>query len=93
MAAAIASEHAGPVLMLVATPAKSHALYEELWLFAAGFPVARLPEREALPYEFARDDPSASVERSHALGLLRGTGRALVVALGRPLPSTAPDPK
>ncbi len=80
VAAALASERPGPVLLLVATPAKSHTLYEELALFVAGMPLARLPEREALPYEFARDDPGRAVERHHALGLLRSGEKALVVA-------------
>lgn len=55
-------------------------MHEELAFFLEDVPLARLPEREALPYEFARDDPSVAVERAHALGLLRREERALVVA-------------
>ncbi|MBK7327755.1 MAG: DEAD/DEAH box helicase [Dehalococcoidia bacterium] len=80
VAAALASGHPAPVLVVVGTPAKSHTLYEELAMFVSGIPLARLPEREALPYEFARDDPGIAVERSHALGLLRNTSPAVVVA-------------
>ena len=64
---------------MVPSPAKSSALYEEVALFVAGIPFARLPEREALPYEFTRDDPGLAVERTHALSLLRGGSPALVV--------------
>ncbi|MBK7127297.1 MAG: transcription-repair coupling factor [Dehalococcoidia bacterium] len=80
VAAALASGHPAPVLVVVGTPAKSHTLYEELAMFVSGIPLARLPEREALPYEFARDDPGIAVERSHALGLLRNASPAVVVA-------------
>ena len=68
------------MLLLAPTPARAHALHEELAFFLEDVPLARLPEREALPYEFARDDPSVAVERAHALGLLRREERALVVA-------------
>ena len=80
VAAAIAARHGQPVLLLVPTPARAQAIFEELAFFLEDVPLARLPEREALPYEFARDDPSVWVERAHALGLLRAEGRALVVA-------------
>ena len=80
MAAAIAARHGRPVLLLAPTPARAHALHEELTFFLEDVPLARLPEREALAYEFARDDPSVAVERAHALGLLRREERALVVA-------------
>ncbi len=43
-------------------------------------PLARLPERETLPYEFVRDDHSLAIERSRALSLLREGEPALVVA-------------
>jgi len=78
--AALALGHPGPVLAVVPTPARAHALYEELGLFVDGLPLARLPERESLPYEFARDDPALTVERSHALGLLRSGQPAIVIA-------------
>ncbi|MBE0609429.1 MAG: hypothetical protein IH609_08615, partial [Dehalococcoidia bacterium] len=80
VAAAIAARHARPVLLLASTPARAHALHEELTFFLDDVPLARLPEREALPYEFARDDPSVAVERAHALALLRQEERGLVVA-------------
>jgi transcription-repair coupling factor (superfamily II helicase) len=80
VAAAIASRHQGPVLLVVPSPAKALAAQEELALFVAGTPLARLPEREALPYEFAKDDPGYAIERSYALSLLRGDAPALVVA-------------
>ncbi|MBK6664324.1 MAG: hypothetical protein IPG47_16730 [Thermoflexaceae bacterium] len=80
VAAALAARHAGPTLLLVANPARAGAVAEELGLFLAGIPLARLPERERLPYEFARDDPLIAVERARALSLLRGDVPALVVA-------------
>jgi transcription-repair coupling factor (superfamily II helicase) len=80
VAAAIAARHGRPVLLLAPTPARAHALHEELTFFLEDVPLARLPEREALPYEFARDDPSVAVERAHALRLLRREERGLVVA-------------
>ncbi|MGE3076296.1 MAG: transcription-repair coupling factor [Dehalococcoidia bacterium] len=93
MAAALATMHAGPVLVVVPTPAKSHALFEEVALFVAGMPFARLPEREALPYEFVRDDPGLAVERTHALSLLRGESAALVVASWSALSEHCADPE
>jgi transcription-repair coupling factor (superfamily II helicase) len=80
VAAAVAAMHGGPVLLLAPTPARAQTLFEELLFFLGDVPLARLPEREALPYEFAKDDPSVMVERAHALGLLREGKRALVVA-------------
>ncbi len=80
VAAAIARNSQGPVLLVVATPAKSLTLHEELGMFLAAVPLARLPERESLPYEFVRDDHALAIERSHALGLLREASPALVVA-------------
>ncbi|HMO96130.1 MAG TPA: hypothetical protein PKD27_08400, partial [Tepidiformaceae bacterium] len=68
------------MLLLTATPARAQALLEELPFFAGAIPVARLPEREALPYEFTRDEPIAALERAHALALLRGERQAIVVA-------------
>jgi len=55
-------------------------MQEELALFLEDTPLARLPERERLPYEFARDDPGTSMDRARALAALRGPGRALIVA-------------
>ena len=78
--AALAQRHEGPTLVLVSSPARAQALTEELGLFVAGMPLARLSERERLPYELSRDDPSIAVERAHALALLRGDTRAIVVA-------------
>jgi len=80
VAAALAARHPGPTLLLVANPARAGAMAEELGLFLSGIPLARLPERERLPYEFVRDDPLLAVERARALSLLRGEGAALVVA-------------
>ena len=80
VAAALASEHDGPVLVVSATPSRALAMADELSAFVSGYPVARLPEREALPYEFARDEPAAAVERAWSLALLRGGGRCAVVA-------------
>ncbi|MBA4180404.1 MAG: transcription-repair coupling factor [Anaerolinea sp.] len=61
-------------------PARSQAAHEELAIFLQDVPLARLPEREGLPYEFVHDDTSVAVERARALALLRGGERALVVA-------------
>ncbi|MGE5596377.1 MAG: DEAD/DEAH box helicase, partial [Hyphomicrobiales bacterium] len=80
VAAALAARHTGPTLLLTANPARSQALAEELALFLEDVPLARLPEREGLPYEWIRDDPVVAVERARALGLLRSEDRALVVA-------------
>jgi transcription-repair coupling factor (superfamily II helicase) len=81
VAAAIARGLSGPVLLVVATPAKSLAMHEEIGLFVRpDIPFARLPERESLPYEFVRDDHSLAIERSRALSLLRGNEPALIVA-------------
>jgi transcription-repair coupling factor (superfamily II helicase) len=81
VAAAIARTAEGPVLLLVATPAKSLAMHEELGMFLRpDIPLARLPERESLPYEFTRDDQSLAIDRSRALGLLRSSVPCLVVA-------------
>lgn len=67
-------------MLVVPTPSKSLAMHEELGLFLAGIPLARLPERESLPYEFGRDDSGLTVERSYALRLLGRNSPALVVA-------------
>ena len=80
MAAALAGEHDGPTLVVAPTPARAQSLIEELPFFAGAIPVARLPEREALPYEFAKDEPVVALERAHALALLRGERQAIVVA-------------
>ena len=80
VAAALASRHEGPTLLLAPSPARSQGLHEEIALFVEHVPLARLPEREGLPYEFLRDETSVAVERARALALLRGSGRALVVA-------------
>ncbi|MGH2632016.1 MAG: hypothetical protein ACRDG3_01280, partial [Tepidiformaceae bacterium] len=80
VAAAFAARQQSPTLLLVSTPARAQAFAEELALFLEDVPLARLPEREGLPYEFARDDIAVSLERARALTLLRGPGRALVVA-------------
>ena len=56
-------------------------MHEELAMFVRpDIPLARLPERESLPYEFVRDDHSLAIERSRALSLLRSEAPALVVA-------------
>jgi len=78
--AALAAHREVPVLAVAATPARAQALHEELGAFVAGFPRARLPERERLAYEFVRDDVTVNIERAHALNLLHGPGRGLVVA-------------
>ncbi|HEX6030833.1 MAG TPA: transcription-repair coupling factor [Tepidiformaceae bacterium] len=80
VAAAIAARREGPVLLLVPTPSRSLGVHEELLLYLQDVPLARLPEREGLPYEFARSDALVAVERARALAALRGPGRALVVA-------------
>ncbi|HXU22600.1 MAG TPA: transcription-repair coupling factor, partial [Tepidiformaceae bacterium] len=80
VAAAFAARRDTPTLLLVATPTRAQAFVEELALFLEDVPLARLPEREALPYEFTRDNIALSLERARALTLLRGPGRALVVA-------------
>lgn len=80
VAAAFAARQQSPTLLLVSTAARSLSFSEELALFLEDVPLARLPEREGLPYEFARDDIAVSLDRARALTLLRGPGRALVVA-------------
>jgi transcription-repair coupling factor (superfamily II helicase) len=80
VAAAIAARREGPVLLLVPTPSRSLAVHEEVLLYLKDVPLARLPEREGLPYEFARSDALVAVERARALAALRGPGRALVIA-------------
>jgi transcription-repair coupling factor (superfamily II helicase) len=80
LAAALAARHEGPTLVVVPTPARSHALHEELALYLEHIPLARLPERERLPYELVPDDDVTALERSRAMRLMRGPGRALVVA-------------
>ncbi|MEO8539793.1 MAG: transcription-repair coupling factor [bacterium] len=81
VAAAIARSAAAPVLLVVASAAKSLAIHEELGFFLPPtVPLARLPERESLPYEFVRDDHSLTIERSHALSVLRDAAPGLVVA-------------
>ena len=80
VAAALAARHVGPTLYLAPTPARALAVAEEAGLFlGASVPVVRLPERERLPYEMARDD-RASGDRTRALALLSGDEPALVVA-------------
>ena len=80
VAAALAARREGPVLLLVPSPAVAQAAYDELALFLDDVPLARLPEREGLPYEFLRDDTLAAVDRARALTALGGSDRALVVA-------------
>ncbi|HKS92891.1 MAG TPA: transcription-repair coupling factor [Tepidiformaceae bacterium] len=80
VAAALAARHTGPALILVPTPARANAVYEELSLYLEDVPLARLAERESLPYELVRDDRAVPLDRSRALNLLQGAGRALVVA-------------
>nr|WP_297807199.1 transcription-repair coupling factor [Tepidiforma sp.] len=78
VAAALASGHAGPLLAAVPTALAAQALADDLELLSDR-PVIRLPQRDALPYEFARDDPSAGVERARALRALGGAEPAIVV--------------
>ena len=80
VAAALAFDHEGPTLLLASSPGRAQSLAEEIGLFAREMPVARIPEREGLPYEFARTESGAAIERTRALELLRGRARALVVA-------------
>jgi len=80
VAAAFAARRDSPTLLLVPTPARALAVHEEVALFLEDVPLARLPEREGLPYEFMRDDLAVSLERARALALLQGSGRALIVA-------------
>ena len=75
-----AERHAGPTLVLAGTPARAQALLDELALYTAELPLARLPEQERLPYELTTDEPSLVAERDRALHLLGGSGRALIVA-------------
>ncbi|MEX2081258.1 MAG: CarD family transcriptional regulator, partial [Dehalococcoidia bacterium] len=77
---ALANEHPGTLLAVAATPARSQGLLDELRQFVSpAMPLARLPERERLPYELARDDDALVLERSRALAALRGE-RGIVVA-------------
>ncbi|MGI8925604.1 MAG: transcription-repair coupling factor [Tepidiformaceae bacterium] len=80
VAAAFAARGTGPTLLLTATPARSLGLSDEVALFLEDVPLARLPEREQLPYEMARRDDGAALERARALAILRGAERGLVVA-------------
>ena len=78
--AALARVHGSPTFVLSSTPARARSLTDELELFLADIPLARLPEDERLPYEFARDDMSVAFERGRALALLGGGKPAVVVA-------------
>ena len=78
--AALALQVDGSTLLVVSTAARAQATVEEVALFLDGAPLARLPEREGLPYEFARDESLAGVERARALNILASGGRGLVVA-------------
>jgi transcription-repair coupling factor (superfamily II helicase) len=80
VAAALAAREPGPTLLVVPSPARSQAIHEELAMFLEDVELARLPEREALPYEFTRDDSGNAVDRARALNAMRGGGRSLVVA-------------
>lgn len=80
IAAALASRCHGPVLLLAPAPARAQSLLEELALFLPDLPLARLPERESLPYELARTDRAGRVERARALALLAGSDPGVVVA-------------
>jgi len=77
IAAALASTHTGPVLVVAPTPLAAQSLADDLDLLSDR-PVLRLPQRDALPYEFVRDDPSAGVERARALRALAGDAPAIV---------------
>jgi transcription-repair coupling factor (superfamily II helicase) len=74
VAAAISARKPGPVLLVVPTPSRSLAVHEELLLYLEDVPLARLPEREGLPYRFARSDALVAVERARALAALRELG-------------------
>ncbi len=78
--AAFAVRHPAPVLFLAPSPSRAQSDHEELGLLLDSLPLARLPERERLPYELARDDDALGLERSRALAILRGPGPGLVVA-------------
>ncbi|MBN9494441.1 DEAD/DEAH box helicase [bacterium] len=80
VAAALAARHGGPAVLVTPTPARASAVHDEIALYLEDVPLARLPERDALPYELIRDDHMQAADRSRALNLLRGGGRALVVA-------------
>lgn len=81
LTAAIATTSSGPTVLLTATAARSQALADEMALFLDGrLSVARLPEREQLPYELTRDDPGVRIETARALAALAGPGPTLVVA-------------
>ncbi len=92
VAAALAARQAGPALILAPTPARANAVYEELALYLEDVPLARLPERESLPYELVRDERIVAPDRSRALNLLRGEGRALIVASWAALSEHCPAP-
>lgn len=80
VAAVLASQADGPLLLLTPSASRAQALAEELPLFLSEIPVIRFAERERLPYEFAANDPGVALERSRALDALSGTNRAVVVA-------------
>jgi transcription-repair coupling factor (superfamily II helicase) len=80
VAAALAARHHGPALVVVPSASRANALHDELALYLEDVPLARLPERETLPYELVPDNRAPVADRSHALTLLRSEDRALVVA-------------
>ncbi len=93
LAAWFASRRAGPTLFLAPTPARALAIAEEVGFFLAGIPVARLGERDRLPYEVVRDERAGGLDRSRALALLSGSDPALVVASWSALTEHCPGPQ
>lgn len=80
LTAAIAALAPGPAVVLTATATRAQAFTDELALFAPGLPIVRLPEREQLPYELAKDDPGTRIEAARALSAMRAGEPALVIA-------------
>jgi len=80
--AALASEHAGPVLILTATPASASDLADALplWMDAgARSRLLQFPARENAPYERQRPAPDLVEARLTAVEALRG-GAPIIVA-------------
>ena len=83
VAAALAREAPGAVLVVVAREAHARDLFEELsaWLGeVASGRLRRYPQRDVLPYERSPDDPWDVRTRLETIAALHGAGRPIVVA-------------
>jgi transcription-repair coupling factor (superfamily II helicase) len=80
--AAYARDAAGPVLVIVPRALQARDLVEELapWLGEDAGRLRLYPERDALPYERATEDPWEVRQRLDAIGRLHAGERVIVVA-------------